>query len=291
MRTGGVEARFEETTSMSNVMKVGNLEIVAVRDSSFDAPCAALFPKIGSDAWAPHGEFTSGDPSKLTISIASFVVRGGGKTTLVDTGLGAKDRPFFGNGRLPDALAEMGIRPADVDVVLATHVHVDHVGGHTTKKGDAYVPTFPRAKYLFARAEWDYWTAPDVAKATPWVVDSVLPLEGAAEIDLVDGEHRISDEIALIPTPGHTPAHTSFLISSGGEAAVILGDVAHSPVQVTETGWLPVFDMDPERASESRERMMDRIEKERLMLAAGHFPFPGFGRVVRIENKRYWRAL
>ncbi len=278
---------------MSNVLKVGNVEIVAVLDSSMVAPCSAMFPKVTPDAWAPHGEHLTGDGSQLTLSISSFVVRGSGTTTLVDTGLGAKDRPFFGNGRLPDALAELGIRPEDVDVVLATHIHVDHVGGHTTKKGDAYAPAFPRAKHVFTRAEWEYWTAPAVASApgNQYVVDSVLPLQGAAEIELVNGEHRLTDEIALIPTPGHTPAHTSFLISSGGEAAVILGDVAHSPVQVTETDWLPVFDLDPARAAESRERLMDRIEKERLLLAAGHFPFPGFGRVVRIENKRYWRAL
>ena len=278
---------------MSNVLKVGNVEIVAVLDSSMVAPCSAMFPTVASDAWAPHSEHLTGDGSQLTLSISSFVVRGGGKTTLVDTGLGAKDRPFFGNGRLLDALAELGIRPEDVDVVLATHIHVDHVGGHTTKKGDGYAPAFPRAMHVFTRAEWEYWTASAVASApgNQYVVDSVLPLQGAAEIELVDGEHRLTDEIALIPTPGHTPAHTSFLISSGGEAAVILGDVAHSPVQVTETGWLPVFDLDPARAADSRERMIDRIEKEQLLLAAGHFPFPGFGRVVRIENKRYWRAL
>jgi glyoxylase-like metal-dependent hydrolase (beta-lactamase superfamily II) len=272
-------------------MKVGSIEVISLLDSSFDAPCAGLFPKVPAEAWADHAEHVT--DGKLQVSISSFVLRGGGKTTLVDTGLGAKDRPFFGNGHLWESLAGLGIRPDDVDMVLATHIHIDHVGGHTVAVGDSFAPAFPKARYVFTRAEWDYWTAPDVANApgNPYVRDSVLPLDGAANVELVDGEHRISDEIALIPTPGHTPAHTSFLISSGGEAAVIAGDIAHSPVQVTETSWHDAFDLDPEKAAESRERLMDRIEKDQLLLAAGHFPHPGFGRVVRIENKRYWRAL
>jgi len=276
---------------MSPVMKVGNVEIVSLLDSSFDAPCAGLFPKVRAEAWADHAEHVS--DGKLKVSISSFVLRGGAKTVLVDTGLGAKDRPFFGNGRIMESLAELGLRPDDVDVVLATHIHIDHVGGHTIVAGEGYAPSFPNARYVFTRAEWDYWTAPDVANApgNPYVRDSVLPLEGTANVELVDGDHRVSDDIAMIPTPGHTPAHTSFLISSGGESAVILGDVAHSPVQVTETSWHDAFDLDPEKAAVSRERIFDRIEREGWRLAGGHFPHPGFGRVVRVENKRYFRAL
>ena len=276
---------------MPHTMTVGNLEIVSLLDSSFDAPCAGLFPKVPAEAWNDHAEHVT--DGKLKVSISSFVVRGGGKTVLVDTGLGKKDRGFFGNGRAMDSLAGLGVRPDDVDLVLATHIHIDHVGGHTVVAGEGYAPAFPKARYVFTRAEWDYWTAPDVASApgNPYVRDSVLPLDGAADVELVDGEHRLSDEIALIPTPGHTPAHTSFLVSSGGEAAVILGDVAHSPVQVTETSWHDAFDLDPEKAAVSRERIFDRIEREGWRVAGGHFPHPGFGRVVRVENKRYFRAL
>ncbi|MBI5284727.1 MAG: MBL fold metallo-hydrolase [Chloroflexi bacterium] len=278
---------------MSNAVRVGNVEIVSVLDASMTAPWSALFPNIAQDAMEPYRQHLSADGSQITISISSFIVRAGGKTILVDTGLGAKNRPFFSNGRLPEALAENGIAPADVDVVLATHIHVDHVGGHTTAKGDGFVPAFPRAKHVFTRAEWDHWTAPAIANApgNEYVVDSVLPLQGVADIELVDDEYQLGDEITLIPTPGHTPAHTSFLIASAGESAVILGDVAHTPMQVTETGWSPVFDFNPVQSAESREKLMDRLEKEQPLLAAGHFPHPGFGRVVRVDGKRYWRGL
>ncbi len=277
---------------MSNVLKVGNVEIVALLDASAAAPWSVLFPQLNEDAWAPHRQHLTADGS-IALSITSFIVRAGGKTCVIDTGLGVKDRPYFGNGRLAEALAEIGVRPEDVDLLLATHIHVDHVGGHTIAKDGGFVPAFPKAKHIFTRAEWDYWTAPAVANAqgNEYVVDSVLPLQGAVDIDLVDNEHRVSDEITMIPTPGHTPAHTSFLISSAGESALILGDVAHNPAQVTETSWSPAFDLNPALSAVTREKTMDRIEKDKLLLAAGHFPFPGFGRVVRIDNKRHWRAL
>jgi glyoxylase-like metal-dependent hydrolase (beta-lactamase superfamily II) len=99
----------------------------------------------------------------------------------------------------------------------------------------------------------------------------------------------LTDEITLIPTPGHTPSHVSVAIVSAGEAAVIIGDVCHHPAQVTE-GWSPLFDMNPVLAQESRERLMARIEGERMQVIAGHFPHPGFGRIVRAEGKRYFRA-
>jgi glyoxylase-like metal-dependent hydrolase (beta-lactamase superfamily II) len=217
-------------------------------------------------------------------------VRSGGKTVLVDSGIGAKDRPMFPNGRLPDAIAEAGVRLDEIDIVVATHIHIDHVGWHTTARDGGFVPTFPKATHVFNRDEWAYWTAPEVAKATPWVIDCVQPLEGVAEISLVDGEHKVTDELTLLPTPGHTPAHVSVAIMSAGEAGVIIGDVCHHPAQVTE-GWSPVFDMNPALAMESREKLLQRIEDERMTVIAGHFPHPGFGRVVRVEGRRWWRAL
>ena len=105
-----------------------------------------------------------------------------------------------------------------------------------------------------------------------------------------DGEHKLTDELTLLPTPGHTPAHISVAIVSAGEAGVIIGDVCHHPAQVSE-GWSPVFDMNPALAMESREKLLQRIEDERMTVIAGHFPHPGFGRVVRVEGKRFWRAL
>ncbi len=275
------------------VLKVGNVEITALLDVEALVPCAAIFPQIAKEQWAAHAEYLAGDADQLPLSVTSFLLRSNGKTVLVDTGIGAKDRPGFPNGRLPDAISEAGIRADAIDIVLATHMHIDHVGWHTTAHGEGFVPTFSKATHVFNRAEWEYWTQPEIANApaNAHIVDSVLPLRDVAEIALVEGEHRVTDDVTMLQTPGHSPAHASFLIRSGGEAAVILGDIAHNPAQVTETNWAPIFDMDPALAARTREALMKRLEHERLLVAAGHFAHPGFGRVVLVEGKRYWRGL
>jgi glyoxylase-like metal-dependent hydrolase (beta-lactamase superfamily II) len=276
----------------STAIRIGNVEIVPLLDASAEGGCRTLFPDVPDEAWAPYHDSLVHNGQRVQISISSFLVRSGGKTILVDTGIGAKNRPFFPNGRLPEAIAEAGVKLAEIDVVLATHIHIDHVGWHTTEHDGAFLPTFPNATHVFNRDEWAYWTAPDVANApaNAYVVDCVLPLEGVAEIALVDGEHKVTDDLTLLQTPGHTPAHISVAIVSGGEAAVIIGDVCHHPAQVTE-GWSPVFDMNPALAQASREKLMQKIEDERMTVIAGHFPHPGFGRIVRTEGKRYFRAL
>lgn len=143
---------------------------------------------------------------------------------------------------------------------------------------------------MFARDEYEFFTSPEVM-ANPevtWVDDCVMPLVGVAQIELVDGEHKLTDELILLPTPGHTPAHSAVAIMSGGESAVIIGDVCHHPAQMTETGWSPVFDFNPALAAESREKLMQRIEDDRMRVIAGHFAHPGFGRLVRVDGRRTW---
>jgi glyoxylase-like metal-dependent hydrolase (beta-lactamase superfamily II) len=277
-----------------NVLRIGNVEVVALIDATASAGCSMLFPQIPADDWKPFDEHLTHEHERtIPITISSFVVRSNGKTIVVDTGIGGKPRRFFPTGRLPDALGEAGVRPGDVDVVIATHIHIDHVGWHTVAQGDGFVPLFPNATHVFNREEFEYFTSPDVANARDrdYVRDSVLPLIDVAKIDLVDGEHRVTDELTLLPTPGHTPAHVSIGIVSGGEAGVIIGDVCHHPAQMVECGWSPIFDMNPVLAAESREKLMQRIEDERMIAIAGHFAHPGFGRLVRVDGKRTWRAL
>ncbi len=273
----------------ANTIRIGDVEIMSLLDAAATPPRHALFPNQTPEDWEPHKEYIGPDGKSIDLAISSFLVRSGGKTILVDTGIGAKDRPYFPNGRLPEAIVDAGVALAEIDVVMATHIHLDHVGWHTTALGDGFVPTFPMATHVFNRAEFEYWTAPDVARAEAHVKDCVLPLIDVAEISLVDGEHKLTDEVTLLPTPGHSPSHVSVAILSAGEAGVIIGDVCHHPAQVTDL-WTTVFDMNPALARESREKLLQRIEDERMTVIAGHFAHPGFGRIVRIEGKRYWRA-
>ena len=275
-----------------NTMRIGNVTIVALADVSvLKAPRRAMFPDIPDDAWTPYADYLSGERDFL-LCVTCYLVRSNGKTVLIDTGIGAKNRPFWPNGCLPQALRDAGVQMDEIDIVANTHMHSDHVGWHTTLAGEAYVPTFPRSKIIFNKTEWEHFTHPEVANArgNEHIVDCVLPLRDAADIVLIEGEHRLTDEITLLPAPGHTPAHQCFAIVSAGEAAIIWGDICHHPAQVTEL-WSPVFDMNPALARETRDRVLQRIEDEDMRLAAGHFPFPGFGNITRVDGKRYWRAL
>jgi glyoxylase-like metal-dependent hydrolase (beta-lactamase superfamily II) len=276
-----------------NTLRVGNVEILALTDARTKGPCNALFPDLGREDWEPFAEQLLDDCASLPVAITSYVVRSQGKTVLVDTGIGAKERPFFPVGRLPDAMADAGVAPESIDIVMTTHMHIDHVGWHTTQVGESFVPTFPKARHVFQRDEYAYFTSPEVVDLpeNQHIRDCVLPLDGHAEIDLVDGEHKLTDELTLLPTPGHTPAHVSIAILSGGEAGVIIGDVCHHPAQVTNAGWSPIFDMNPALAKESRDNLMRRIAEERMLCIAGHFPSPGFGRVVQVDGRRTWRAM
>ncbi|MEX2226694.1 MAG: MBL fold metallo-hydrolase [Dehalococcoidia bacterium] len=278
-----------------NVIKIGKVEITAVIDAALPrAPREACFPAIPDEAFAPFREFMADDGVSVPITITSFLVRSSGNTILVDTGIGGKTRQYFPTGRLPDALREAGVEMGDIDIVLATHIHVDHVGWHTVARGDDFVPAFPNAAYVFNRPEWDFFTSPEESAGDDrvYVRDSVLPLRDCgANIELVEGEHRLTDDLTLIQTPGHTPAHVSVAIASQGEAGVIIGDVCHHPAQVTNTDWCPIFDMNPVLSAQSRETLMQKIEDERMTMLAGHFATPGFGRIVRMEGQRFWRGL
>ena len=226
-------------------LRIGNVELLALIDVTAKAPCTALFPSIAKESWEPYCQFLTDDCTNMDLTIPTFVLRSSGKTVLIDSGVGAKNRDLLPNGRLPEALAENGIKPEAIDIVFATHIHIDHVGWHTTAKDGAWVPTFPNAVHVFAQKEYEFFTAPAQRDnpAFPWVRDCVLPLEGAAKIELVDGESRLTDELTLVPTPGHTPAHSAVAIASAGESGMIIGDVCHHPAQVSEAAWSPVFDL------------------------------------------------
>jgi glyoxylase-like metal-dependent hydrolase (beta-lactamase superfamily II) len=289
----GAQRSVRRRDMEQSIVRIGDVEIRAVVDVRTKGPCAALFPSVPAEAWRAYADFLVDDCANVPVTVTSFVMRSEGKTILVDTGIGAKGRALIKDGRLPDALAEAGVRPEDVDIVLTTHIHIDHVGWHTTLQGEAYVPTFPNAKYVFVRDEWDYFTAPDVANAAgnEHVVDCVLPLQGNADVAMVEGEHRLTKDLTLLPAPGHTPAHSAIAIMSQGEAGVIIGDLAHHPAQLIETEWCPVFDMNPALAAKSREALAKRIEEQQLLVLAGHFAHPGFGRLVRVDGRRAWRPL
>lgn len=276
---------------MAELVTVGRVTVLPVQETPVSGSRAYMFPNIPEERWEPWRHYMN-PRGNLTMNIASYVVRSEGHVIVVDTGLGDKPRPDFPPRRaLLDNLAAAGITPADVNVVVCTHLHIDHVGWNTVRQGDGWAPTFPNARYVIDRTEWEYFTRPEQVAALEYVRDSVLPLQGAGQLDLVEAEHRVTAEVTLVPAPGHTPGHVCVALVSNGAHAMIIGDMAHHPVQLTETEWSVAIDLDPKMAAMTRARMVERLEREQSLVIGGHFPPPGVGRLVRLGERRLWQAL
>jgi glyoxylase-like metal-dependent hydrolase (beta-lactamase superfamily II) len=140
--------------------------------------------------------------------------------------------------------------------------------------------------------DWETCHKPEIQKDRfPNAPTCVWPLEQLGLVELMHGEHAISRELTAVPTPGHTPGHVSILITSQGERALVLGDAAHNPAQIIEPDWVSRADMDPDLTRQTRRALIERLEREKILVAAGHFPAPGFGRIVKLEGRRYWQGL
>jgi glyoxylase-like metal-dependent hydrolase (beta-lactamase superfamily II) len=181
-------------------------------------------------------------------------------------------------------LASIGILPENVDTVLCTHLHFDHVGWNTHLVDGRWVPTFPNARYLFGRKEYDHWLMlRDTGgyHAVNHLADSVDPVVAAGLVDFIAADHKLTEEIRLLPTPGHTPGHVSVHISSAGHEAVITGDMMHHPLQLAMPARHARFDLDKAQGAETRVAFVERFADQPVLVIGSHFADPGAGRIVR----------
>ncbi|HUK64215.1 MAG TPA: MBL fold metallo-hydrolase, partial [Dongiaceae bacterium] len=160
-------------------------------------------------------------------------------------------------------------------------LHVDHVGWNTMKAGGRWVPTFPNARYLIGKKEWDFWGNEPADPGSPIMDESVRPILDAGLADLVDPDHKLTSEVWLEPTHGHTPGHVSVRISSGGEDAVITGDMMHHPSQIARPEWHSGFDWNPEQGRETRRKAIQRWSGGNYLVIGTHFASPTAGKIVR----------
>ncbi|HZO32308.1 MAG TPA: MBL fold metallo-hydrolase [Chloroflexota bacterium] len=284
---------------------VGNVEISHLYDLVADFPLTLdqLYPTVPAEAWEPYRRDYPelfGPGNTWRYHAGCYLIRSQGQTILVDTGVGPSSMglaTWIGTGgALPDRLRAAGVAPEDVETVVFTHLHPDHVGWNLQPEDGRYRPTFPRARYLAHRADWETFHLPEVQQAMEgvapgYVPQSLTPLEGLGALDLTDGERSMTSEVTAIHTPGHTPGSITLLIASGDQRAILVGDAIAHPAQVEHPDWGFAFDFDGETAQRTRGQLLDRIEAEGLIVSACHFPEPGFGRVVRLEGRRSWRAL
>ena len=278
---------------MPGRITVGNVDIVAVLDM---VPPARepnmMFPTTSSQDWDSHQDCL--EEGQLQLYYLHFFLRSQGKVIMVDTGMGPGPHPDRGNrtGDLVNQLKSRGVETGDVDVVAHTHLHGDHVGWNVDYSGSQPAPTFPKARYLVPRLDWEHFTKPDVIGSAPQVTNSVIPLEGMGVMDLVDSEYDITGEVKTLSAPGHTPGHMVIVITSQGEKAMVVGDLLHSKAQVARPDWTAGVDTDKEASRSNRERILDDAEAEGFVIAAGHFhPDDHIGKVVRLDGRRYWQVL
>ena len=230
------------------------------------------------------------------LSFHSYVLRTQTRTILVDTCVGnCKERrslPSWNMLQTPylDELAKIGLQPADIDIVLCTHLHADHVGWNTRLIGGRWVPTFPNARYLMGRVEFDHWQALHAANPAAPVTrgafaDSVLPVVESGQAHLVEADHVLEGEIGngvwLESSPGHSPGHVSVHACSGHDHAVLSGDVIHSPLQLVDPDLCSAADTDRERSRVSRRGLIEQMADTPTLLLTAHFPSPTAGRIVR----------
>jgi glyoxylase-like metal-dependent hydrolase (beta-lactamase superfamily II) len=228
----------------------------------------------------------------LKLSIHTWVVKTGKQTILIDTCNGNhKERPNFELAHhldLPylERLAATGVRPEEVDIVMCTHLHVDHCGWNTQLKNGKWVPTFPNAKYIFSREELNQWDPAlpghDESPINLGVYDdSVLPVIEAGLAEIVDGDHGLNDNMTIRLAPGHTKGSIVLEVESKGQHALFAGDTLHSPIQILRPEWSSGFCLDPVQSAQTRRKLMEHCVEKNALLMPAHFPPPHAVRVRR----------
>ena len=268
--------------------QVGGVKITRIVEMDLPVPTAvfrqATAEELRKSPWLyPH--FVSEDDTTLKLSVHALLVDAPGLRLVVDTCVG-NDRPREITGGLPLAtpflqhLAGVGWSREGVDAVVCTHLHTDHVGWNTMLENGKWVPTFPKARYLIGRREFDFWTVCTDEEQQAMLSDSVKPIFDAGLVELVELDHVISPEIRLTPSIGHTPGHVSVMIESEGQRAVITGDMTHHPCQLAHPDWV-LGDDDPKIAALTRSRLFAEWADQPILVIGTHFAAPTAGYVVR----------
>jgi glyoxylase-like metal-dependent hydrolase (beta-lactamase superfamily II) len=288
-------------------LTIGDVTITSIieRDGPWRAP-GQMFPnapaeQIEATLRELEPETYDAVSGKMVITYQTYVVRTPRHTILVDTCTG-EDKGYPAPMDFPkqpwlDGLKAEGLSFDDIDYVMCTHLHIDHSGWNTVLRDGRWVPTFPRAKYVFHKREYAAWEASTKAGETrPGGGGSVFtmncePVVAAGQALLVDDDFSLDDCITIEPTPGHTPCHCCVHINSGGQHAVITGDLMHHALQIHRPAWSTMFCWDPIEAADSRTRFLASVADTDTKLLPIHFPNPSVGRVESNGDRFRWRYV
>lgn len=266
-------------------MKIGDITIEGVSDGFLLAPATAILQRSAEEL-APHQQFLD-ENGNLTFAMGGFLVRAGERLVLIDVGIGPKSDPER-TGMFMKSLAALGVKPEDVTDVALTHLHFDHVGWAS----DGEKPLFPNATYRCHQADWDFFLGPEPYDDTLGIklmggqrAIELLPVL-ADHLETWSGDETILPGIDVRTAPGHTPGSTILTVSSGTERALLLGDVVHCPIELLETDWEAISDVDPALAIRTREALAKEMEGTDVPMAATHFAGLQFGRLLAGTGRR-----
>ncbi|MDT9686809.1 MBL fold metallo-hydrolase [Streptomyces sp. P9(2023)] len=287
------------TTQSAPHLMLGDVEVIRVVEwrGAF-APARHLVPDADDAVWRDNESWLAPDhwdpaTDHAVMALQTWVLRSAGRTVLIDTGVGnGRERPgspqfHHWQGDFLGGLARAGIQPEDVDIVVNTHIHADHVGWNTTASDGEWIPTFPRAQYLVPAADDAFYGpgnihGPGRREDDRYVYeDSIAPVHHAGQTVLWDGAYRIDEHLTLESAPGHTPGSAILRVASGGDRAAFVGDLLHSPVQILRPSCNSCFCLDAAAAGTSRRRVLERAATERELVVPAHFNGTGIAEVRR----------
>lgn len=280
---------------------IGSTQVSKVIDCIEPTSPRVLYVEKRKDDFDPHLDWLQPQfldaEKRMLLSIHTFLIRTKHHTVLIDTCVGNdKQKLAFPqwNGRQDASylrnLAAVGCAPESVDYVFCTHMHLDHTGWNTQLKDGRWVPTFPNAKYLFNKREWEHWKDDPAPEDQAVVQQNILPIIEAGKVEWVDNAWEIDDAVSLVPTPGHTPGHCSVKLRSNGREAFITGDMMIHPVQIAEPQWSQLADADKALAIETRTRFVDQHCDTDVMILGTHFNTPTGVHIVSKGDKKRIRG-
>lgn len=286
LQFGWIRVTYVETNSDLLRWSIGKVSISAIPEIDVHLGASFFFPgvtdpEVSSIDWL-HPRFVS-PQGEIMMRMQAFIVRTPTQLIVVDTCFGNDKKRLGGSNMLKTPFLERfkasGCDPGEVDVVLCTHLHVDHVGWNTRLEEGRWVPTFPNARYLIARIEHENWRAEPGSSEADLFADSIQPIFDAGLVDLVETDHQVCPEVNLVPTPGHTRGHVSVQIGSDGESALITGDFVHHPLQIARPDLASFIDEDPATGAETRRRWWSSLSTGETLLIGSHFMPPVAGKV------------
>lgn len=279
---------------------VGQATITRVEETYLPSyPLTQIFPEFTAAHRAEHEHWLAphhyeAETGNIKLAVHSWLLKIGGQTILIDACCGNNKvkpgRPFWNMLNEPylERLAAAGAQPEEIDMVMCTHLHHDHVGWNTQQKDGKWVPTFPNARYVFSRPDVDYFSRLDASDEGPAELgtfrECVVPILEYGRADLVDGPHRLNEFIEIEPAPGHSPGHVFFKLESKGERGVFIGDVWHHLLQVYYPDWNFPKNSDPVQARVSRRKVLDWCAATGALVMPGHVGLPFAGRIEKVAD-------